>query len=245
MAGPTRSRPSHTPSTSRDARSTEQQHTSIARVLRSTITPMSTMAGCTGPPPTPLPTCRRSTPSPTPTVARAERSTPGSAPSMRKVVMPGTGSSSRPPLHRATSTIQIGGSAPPCTQPSSLAGNAGPSLQPRNRITRGQKRARKLQQRSSRKGPRVGSDHIRAPRSSTHPSMTGDGIIDATRPTKRLVVTQHGSSRGMEVRNLNSEVECEVQINDSDGDEDKSTEESEYESDPEANEAPSDDTFTL
>lgn len=187
-----------------------------------------------------LATCVRSTPSSRGiTLARLS--------GLRKGMTQGADASTpqSTPLARTSSMeVGIGNSAPPCTQPSPITQDAGPSSQPRNRITRGQKRARMLETRTSRKALRSGSGTFHEKEVGRHPSMTGDGITDVTRPTKRLVLTQQGASQSMEIRNLTSEVEGEVQLVDNESDEDKSTEESMYGSDSQADEAPSDDTFT-
>ncbi len=80
-----------------------------------------------------------------------------------------------------------------------------------------------------------------------HLPPNANGITNASRPLKRLVTVNKKTATDTELRNLASEVECEVRKKreDEDEDGDQSTDDSLGETDPNADEVSSDDTYTL
>lgn len=151
--------------------------------------------------------------------------------------------------------VKIEPTSPTCNRALAVARDVGPSTQPRNRITRGQKRLRKAHDRRCRKGARVheevhagiASSNNLNTRTMRHLPLNANGITNASRPLKRLVTVNKKTTTDTELRNLASEVECEVrnETDDEDEDGDQSTDDSLSETDPNADEVSSDDTYTL
>jgi hypothetical protein len=194
-------------------------------------------------------------------VIRAKRSTP--TPPSRVT---------RPPMHRGpprTVNNEVHRSAQQPTQLSLISGPRESSLGVREHRRGGKKRLRKTQDRLQRNTKRphpVTQRFIMDEANSTlnpwrrttgerHPVANIDGTTDTLRLTKRLVQTRGVGGVDTEVRNLNSEVEHEllhlaIPPREDDGDDESpggnaSEEETNEETNPEADEVSSDETFAL